>query len=183
MPQDSWTFVNIEYKNNRLLKQQDEFFNAVDILLEIIFTLSRLLTILDNDYHPLHSTLNGQRSIFSGRLLSLSCSSDRLRKSFVPRAIQLYNATQKGRGREMGLLCMSLPQSPLLISLYSIPLSIFLLAILAPCTDFTIYITLHYPHTHKYSIFALSIQAHEHYIFALLSSWTSTLSQSMHTVI
>ena len=65
-------------------------------------TLSRLLTILDNVHHPLHSTLNGQRSIFSGRLLSLSCSSDRLRKSFVPRAIQLYNtATQKGRGREM----------------------------------------------------------------------------------
>src|SRR4029434_3622621 len=64
-------------------------------------TLSRLLTILDNDHHPLNSTLNGQRSIFSGRLLSLSCSSDTLRKSFVPKAIQLYNATQKGRGREM----------------------------------------------------------------------------------
>src|SRR4029434_4452231 len=64
-------------------------------------TLSRLLTILDNDHHPLHSTINGQMSIFSGRLLSLSCSSDRLRKSFVPRAIQLYNAMQKGRGREM----------------------------------------------------------------------------------
>src|SRR4029434_8320825 len=28
-------------------------------------TLSRLLTILDNDHHPLHSTINGQRSIFS----------------------------------------------------------------------------------------------------------------------
>src|SRR4029434_4607956 len=61
-------------------------------------TLSRLLTILDNVHH---STLNRQKSIFSGRLLSLSCSSDRLRKSFVPRAIQLHNATQKGRGREM----------------------------------------------------------------------------------
>ena len=38
----------------------------------------------------------------------------------------------------------------------------------------------------KYSIFALSTQAHEHYLsalFALLSSWTSTLTQSMHTVI
>src|SRR4029434_10773142 len=60
-------------------------------------TLSSLLTILDNGHHPLHSTLNGQRSIFSGRLLSLSCSSDRLRKSFVPSAIQLYIATQRGR--------------------------------------------------------------------------------------
>src|SRR4029434_387041 len=68
-------------------------------------TLSRLLTtILDNVHHPLHSTLNRQKSIFSGRLLSLSCSSDRLRKSFVPRAIQLYNVTQKGRGREMDFL-------------------------------------------------------------------------------
>ena len=64
-------------------------------------TLSRLLTILDNVHHPLHSTVNRQKSIFSGRLLSLSCSSDRLRKSFVPRAIQLFNAAQKGRGREM----------------------------------------------------------------------------------
>ena len=61
-------------------------------------TLSRLLTILDNVHHPLHTTLYGQRSIFSGRLLSLSCSTDRLRRSFVPRAIQLYNTTQKARG-------------------------------------------------------------------------------------
>src|SRR4029434_1723412 len=38
-------------------------------------SLSRLLTIFDNNHHPLHSTLNKQRSIFSGRLLSLSCSS------------------------------------------------------------------------------------------------------------
>ena len=58
-------------------------------------TLSRLLTILDNDHHPLHKTFDRQRSIFSGRLRSLTCSSNRLRKSFVPRAIQLFNATQK----------------------------------------------------------------------------------------
>ena len=62
-------------------------------------TLSRLLTILDNDHHPLHRTYNRQRSIFSCRLLSLSCSIDRLRRSFVPRANQLYNFIQKGRGR------------------------------------------------------------------------------------
>src|SRR4029434_130842 len=52
---------------------------------------------------------------------------------------------------------------PLLISLYSIPLSIFLLAILAPCTDLTLLfislctiithtststLSLHYPHNH-----------------------------------
>src|SRR4029434_9489475 len=80
-------------------------------------TLSRLLTILNNDHHPLHSTLNRQRSTFSGRLLSLSCSSDRLRKSFVPRAIQLFNATQKGRVREMDFsawVYLSLPSSHLI---------------------------------------------------------------------
>ena len=76
-------------------------------------TPSRLLTILDNVHHPLYSTVNRQKSIFSGRLLSLSCSSDRLRKSFVPRAIQLHNGTQKGEGEGDGLLCMSLPQSAL----------------------------------------------------------------------
>src|SRR4029434_10426258 len=75
-------------------------------------TLSRLLTILDNVYNPLHSTLNRQKSIFSGRLLSLSCSSDRLRKSFVPRAIQLYNATQNGREMDFSaLVYLSLPSS------------------------------------------------------------------------
>ena len=57
--------------------------------------------LLPSGYHtdhfgqrPPHSTLNRQRSTFSGRLLSLSCSSVTLRKSFVPRAIQLFNATQ-----------------------------------------------------------------------------------------
>ena len=59
---------------------------------------------------------------------------------------------------------MSLPKSALrfsshLISLYTNPLSIPLLAILAPCTDLTSYI-LHY-------LFALSTQAQEHYLFAL----------------
>ena len=87
-----------------------------------------------------------------------------------------------GGGRWTSLHESTSVSPPLLISLYSIPLSIFLLAILAHCTDCTIYITLHYPHTHKhkYSILALSTQAHEHYLsalFALLSSWTSTLTQ------
>ncbi|KAI4903416.1 hypothetical protein NFI96_026293, partial [Prochilodus magdalenae] len=44
--------------------------------------LSKLLHIMDNVHHPLHSTIIRQRSSFSGRLLSQSCSTDRLRKSF-----------------------------------------------------------------------------------------------------
>ena len=62
---------------------------------------------------------------------------------------------------------------PLLISLYSTPLSIFLLAILAHCADCNIYITLlfalsNHTHTHKHKITILhypSSQAQEHYIF------------------
>ncbi|KAI4888385.1 hypothetical protein NFI96_003394 [Prochilodus magdalenae] len=42
--------------------------------------LSKLLHIMDNVHHPLHSTIIRQRSSFSGRLLSQSCSTDRLRK-------------------------------------------------------------------------------------------------------
>lgn len=56
-------------------------------------TLSKLLCILDNADHPLHSTIIRQRSVFSDRLLSLSCSTDRLRKSFVPQAIRLFNSS------------------------------------------------------------------------------------------
>ncbi|KAL2098435.1 hypothetical protein ACEWY4_007642 [Coilia grayii] len=58
-------------------------------------TLSRLHSILDNDRHPLHTIIINQRSLISDRLRSLSCRTDRLRRSFVPRAIQLYNSTQK----------------------------------------------------------------------------------------
>ena len=47
--------------------------------------VSKLLSVMDCDRHPLYSTLTGQRSVFSGRLLSLTCSTDRLRRSFVPR--------------------------------------------------------------------------------------------------
>ncbi|KAI3361742.1 hypothetical protein L3Q82_001955 [Scortum barcoo] len=42
-------------------------------------TLNRLLSIIDNPSHPLHSAISRQRSSFSDRLLSLSCSTDRLR--------------------------------------------------------------------------------------------------------
>src|SRR4029434_8591799 len=129
-------------------------------------TLSGLLTILDNDHHPLHSTLNRQRSAFSGRLLSLSCSSERLRKSFVPRGIQLYNAMQKGRGREMDFsagVYLSLPSPAHLIS--SQPHA----QTLPPTYSALSLCSLHFPNTHKHNntIFALSTQAQEHYIFAL----------------
>ncbi len=42
-------------------------------------TLNNLLSILDNVHHLLHSTISRQKSTFSERMLSLSCSTDRLR--------------------------------------------------------------------------------------------------------
>ncbi|XP_051807248.1 uncharacterized protein LOC127534909 [Acanthochromis polyacanthus] len=61
-------------------------------------TLNRLLSIIDNPSHPLHSSISRQRSSFSDRLLSLSCSTDRLKRSFLPHAIRLFN-TIRGGGR------------------------------------------------------------------------------------
>ncbi|KAI4896296.1 hypothetical protein NFI96_007479, partial [Prochilodus magdalenae] len=61
--------------------------------------LNKLLNIMDNVHHPLHTTIIRQRSSFSGRLLSQSCSTDRLRKSFVPQAIRLFNSSQSTSGR------------------------------------------------------------------------------------
>uniref|UniRef100_A0A3B1JI52 Reverse transcriptase domain-containing protein n=1 Tax=Astyanax mexicanus TaxID=7994 RepID=A0A3B1JI52_ASTMX len=63
-------------------------------------TLHKLLSIMDDDGHPLHSIIMDHRSSFSGRFLSQSCSTDRLRRSFVPRAIRLFNSSQWSRKRE-----------------------------------------------------------------------------------
>ena len=54
-------------------------------------TLNKLLSIRDNDQHPLYHTVVRERSTFSHRLLQLSCQRDRYRKSFLPYAITLYN--------------------------------------------------------------------------------------------
>jgi len=54
-------------------------------------TLDKLLSILDNANHPMYNTFIGQRSVFSGRLLSQPSSTNRLKNSFVPLAIRLYN--------------------------------------------------------------------------------------------
>lgn len=55
-------------------------------------TLSRFKAIMDNVSHPLHEAFIDRRSTFSSRLLSQRCSTDRLRKSFVPHAIRLHNS-------------------------------------------------------------------------------------------
>ena len=65
-------------------------------------TLAKTLAILDNANHPLHSALYSQKSNFSNRLLSLSCRTDRLKKSFIPRAIESYNRSLGAVGGRRG---------------------------------------------------------------------------------
>ena len=64
-------------------------------------TLDKLLDIIDNDSHPLHTVISNQRSLFSERLLLPKCRSSRLKNSFVPHAIILYNSSLGGR-RKLG---------------------------------------------------------------------------------
>ena len=54
--------------------------------------LNKLLSIMDNQEHPLHHLVDRQRSTFSNRLVQLRCRKDRYRKSFLPTAIRLYNS-------------------------------------------------------------------------------------------
>ena len=60
-------------------------------------TLGKLLTIMDNDGHPLYNTIIKQKSLIRFRLRALPCTTDRLRKSFVLRALQLYYESIKGK--------------------------------------------------------------------------------------
>ena len=64
-------------------------------------TLSRLDSIMDNYYHPLYPVFDNQRSLFSYRFRAIPCKTDRLRRSFVPRAIQLFNSTQNHTQKEI----------------------------------------------------------------------------------
>ena len=49
----------------------------------------KLYSVLDNNRHPLHSILAGQRSSCSERLISLRCRTERFRRSFVRTAISV----------------------------------------------------------------------------------------------
>ncbi|XP_051254013.1 uncharacterized protein LOC127362380 [Dicentrarchus labrax] len=60
-------------------------------------TLDKLLSILDNAHHPLHDTFTRQRSVFSGRLLSQSSSTNRLKNSFVPHQTVQQLSVKAGR--------------------------------------------------------------------------------------
>ncbi|KAI4882863.1 hypothetical protein NFI96_026107, partial [Prochilodus magdalenae] len=62
------------------------------------------LNIMDKVHHPLHSTITRQRRSLSGRLLSQSCSTDRLRRSSVPQAIRLFSSSQHRKWKTLDTL-------------------------------------------------------------------------------
>ena len=61
-----------------------------------------LHNILDNNAHPLHQVLTSSRSTFSNRLILPRCNTERQRKSFLPVAIRLFNASTFGCRRDRG---------------------------------------------------------------------------------
>ena len=68
-------------------------------------TMHKLLAILDNASHPLHTVISSQRSRFSERLLLPKCRTYRLRNSFVPSAIEFHCSLggRRGNRRTEGL--------------------------------------------------------------------------------
>lgn len=58
--------------------------NPLEVVLESR-TLNKVLSIMANPNHPLHSAFAKQKSVFSFPLQS--CTTDRRRKPFVPRAV------------------------------------------------------------------------------------------------
>ena len=58
----------------------------LDPLVTVDKTLKKLLDIMDNASHPLHTVISNQRSLFSERLLLPKCRTNRLQNSFVPKA-------------------------------------------------------------------------------------------------
>ena len=59
-------------------------------------TMHKLLAILDNASHPLHTVITSQRSQFSERLLLPKCRTNR-GTPLSPRAIKLFNSSLGGR--------------------------------------------------------------------------------------
>ena len=89
-------------------------------------TLNKLLSIMDNDQHPLHHTVDRQRSTFSHRLLQLRCRRDRYRKSFLPHAITLYNNNSYNSGHNCALWFLhTLLSAPYILSCTTVTLLIY----------------------------------------------------------
>ena len=83
---------------NKLIKKAESVVGSKLVTLEEVADdrmLAKLLVILDNISHPPLETLDKLKSSFSNRPIKPRCLKERLRKSFLPGAIKLYNASQQ----------------------------------------------------------------------------------------
>ena len=90
--------INVDDQNRikKLLKKAGSIIGITPASLEAVMeirTKRKLDAILTNTENPLYGIMNGLRSEFTGRLLMPSCSTERIKRSFVPSAVMLYNRT------------------------------------------------------------------------------------------
>ena len=89
---------------NKLIKKAGSVVGSKLVTLEEVVEhrmLAKLLVIMDNVSHPLHETRDKLKSSFSNRLIQPRCLKERHRKSFLPGAIRLYNASQQRSGNTL----------------------------------------------------------------------------------
>lgn len=88
--------ITVEDKNriNKLIKKAGSVIGCTPDSLEVTCgkrIRAKLKTVLTSESHPLHSTFKGLRSSFSERLVMPKCSTERLRRSFIPAAVRYFN--------------------------------------------------------------------------------------------
>ena len=80
--------------SKRLMRRAGYVLGTAVVSLEVVMErrmVQKLLSIMDDNTHPLHNLVSKQNSVFSGRLRQLSCRRDRFKNTFLPTAIALYN--------------------------------------------------------------------------------------------
>lgn len=79
---------------NRLVQKASSVLGSPQDLVEVVSEqriVAKISSLMDNISHPMHQTLAALNSCFSSRLLQLRCERERLRRSFLPAAVRLYN--------------------------------------------------------------------------------------------
>lgn len=88
--------ISTDDKNriNKIIKRAGSVIGLNPDKLEVIVekrTRTKLKTVLLYDNHPLHNIFRDLKSSFSERLVMPRCSTERLRRSFVPAAVRYFN--------------------------------------------------------------------------------------------
>ena len=72
-------------KLNKLVLRAGYVMGTAVVSLEVVMErrmVQKLLSIMDDNTHPLHNLVSKQKSVFSGRLRQLSCRKDRFKNTF-----------------------------------------------------------------------------------------------------